>query len=189
MSAGRRRISPAPIACALLTLVACSGDPVDRRQAPPDQAPAQSTWTVEPRSHLIATFPCTQCHRDRTANPTRRALTEFHVIRNAELDHGDRSLWCYQCHSVKNIDKLVIANGSLVSFDEADQLCGSCHGDKGRDWRAGIHGSTVGYWRGPKRRKLCTNCHNPHSPWFPTLAPEPPPAPAHGGGETERQQP
>jgi hypothetical protein len=170
--------------CGLLTT--CGGDPVERRQPAPDQAPTSSTLTIEPRSQLIPTFPCSQCHSKLTPNPTRRQLTAFHRMRNAELDHGDQSLWCYQCHSVKNIDKLVIANGSLVSFDEAHLLCSSCHGDKGRDWRAGIHGMTIGYWRGPKRRKLCTHCHNPHNPWFPTLAPEPPPAPAHGGGETEK---
>jgi len=165
--------------CAWL-MAACSNAPVDRSIAPADQAPSVSTLSIEPRSQLIATYPCSQCHKDRTPNPERRTLTLFHVVRNAELDHGDKSLWCYQCHSVKDIDKLVIANGSLVSFDEADKLCGGCHGDKGRDWRAGIHGSTIGYWRGPKTRKLCTNCHNPHAPWFPTIAPEPPPAPPNG---------
>jgi hypothetical protein len=160
--------------------VACSGNPVERRQPGADQTPASTTLTVEPRSQLIPTYPCSQCHSKLTPNPTRRQLATFHVIRNAELDHGDRSLWCYQCHSVKNIDKLVTANGSLISFDEANQLCGSCHGDKGRDWRDGIHGMTQGYWRGPKRRKLCTHCHNPHNPWFPTIVPEPPPAPPQG---------
>lgn len=176
--------APWVLLCGLLA--ACGGDPVERRQPAPDQAPTSSTLTIEPRAQLIPTYPCSQCHSKLTPNPARRQLTVFHVVRNAELDHGDRSLWCYQCHSIKNIDKLVIANGSLVSFDEANLLCASCHGDKGRDWRAGIHGMTQGYWRGPKRRKLCTHCHNPHNPWFPTLAPEPPPAPAHGGGETEK---
>jgi hypothetical protein len=137
--------------------------------------------SVEPRSQLIPTFPCSGCHRDRLANPQRRRLEAFHVLRNAELDHGDPSLWCYQCHSVKDIDKLVTANGSLVTIDEADRLCGSCHGDKGRDWRNGIHGLTLGGWAGPQKRKLCTNCHDPHNPWFPTIPPEPPPAPpSHG---------
>jgi hypothetical protein len=142
-----------------------------------EAAGTEGPLSVEPRSQLIPTFPCSGCHRDRAPNPERRRLEAFHVLRNAELDHGDRSLWCYQCHSIKDIDKLVTANGSLVTIDEADKLCGSCHGDKGRDWRNGIHGMTLGGWAGQKRRKLCTNCHDPHNPWFPTIAPEPPPAP------------
>ncbi len=150
--------------------------------SPSAAASVQQEIEVEPRSQLLPTYPCSQCHEDREPNPQRRKLTEFHAVRNDELDHGDRSLWCYQCHSQKNSDRLVLVNGDLVTFDEAHRLCGGCHGDKGRDWRAGIHGITLGNWRGPQRRRLCTHCHDPHNPWFSAMTPEPPPAWPRGVG-------
>jgi len=61
--------------------------------------------------------------------------------------------------------------GSPESVARGRQLyemldCGQCHGDKYRDWRAGIHGKRVGQWDGEKSYFLCVNCHNPHSPGF-----------------------
>jgi hypothetical protein len=53
-----------------------------------------------------------------------------------------------------------------VPFTESYRLCGQCHGDKFRDWRAGIHGRRVGDWDGTKTYLLCVSCHNPHSPSF-----------------------
>ena len=43
------------------------------------------------------------------------------------------------------------------------------------DWRAGVHGRRSGLWNGKKSYLLCVHCHNPHSPRFKPLAPEPPP--------------
>ena len=59
-------------------------------------------------------------------------------------------------------------------------MCGSCHGPTYRDWEAGVHGRTSGYWDrslGPMDRKACVNCHNPHAPHFPGRPPAPGPHP------------
>jgi uncharacterized CHY-type Zn-finger protein len=128
---------------------------------------------IEQRQASLPTFPCSSCHDDLEQRPSRRKLVEFHTARNAELKHGDTEYWCYQCHSAKNIDRLVvIASGKLVSFDEAHVLCGSCHGDKLRDWKLAVHGKTMGNWSGEKLRRSCTGCHNPHKPRFSALVPE-----------------
>jgi hypothetical protein len=161
----------------------CSDGPHAELSQPLAANESADVVSIAPRSQLIPSYPCSQCHRGREPNPQRRQLRDFHVVRNAELDHGDPSLWCYQCHSIENIDYLVVPSGANVSFDEAYKLCGGCHGDKGRDWRAGIHGQTVGYWRGPKVRMSCTNCHDPHNPWFAAIVPERPPAPPRGADE------
>ena len=55
---------------------------------------------------------------------------------------------------------LRLANGTLVPFEESYRLCGQCHGDKYRDWRAGVHGRRVGSWNGEKQYLLCVHCHD-----------------------------
>ena len=42
-----------------------------------------------------------------------------------------------------------------------------------RDWKAGIHGRRTGNWNGQKQYLLCAHCHNPHSPRYPSIKPEP----------------
>ena len=37
-----------------------------------------------------------------------------------------------------------------MSFAESYVLCGQCHGEKLRDWRAGVHGRRTGQWNGHK---------------------------------------
>ena len=70
---------------------------------------------------------------------------------------------------------LVIANGTLIGFDESYRLCGQCHGTIFRDWRQGIHGQRRGFWNGAKSYLLCAHCHDPHAPEFAALEPLPPP--------------
>jgi uncharacterized CHY-type Zn-finger protein len=131
---------------------------------------------VEPRQQALPTYPCSSCHEELERRPERRKLVEFHTVRNQEFNHGDTEYWCYQCHSSENIDRLVvIASGRFVTFDEAYVLCGSCHGDKLRDWKAAVHGKTMGNWKGKQVRRSCTGCHNPHKPRFGSLRPEAPP--------------
>ena len=72
-------------------------------------------------------------------------------------------------------DRLRLASGATVPFTESYRLCGQCHGDKYRDWRAGIHGRRTGHWEGPRTYYLCVHCHNPHSPRFKAIKPEPAP--------------
>jgi hypothetical protein len=153
--------------------LSCSMKP---RQTVPMEVRVQ-TVTVEPRIGLIPTYPCSGCHADRVPRPEKHKLEQFHVVRNSEFSHGNDAFWCYQCHSLKNIDHLVTATGEEVSFDEAWRICTSCHGDKLEDWKKGIHGLILGNWNGVKYKKSCPSCHNPHDPRYPSIEPERMPAP------------
>ena len=72
-------------------------------------------------------------------------------------------------------DKLHLASGELIDFEESYKLCGQCHGDKYRDWRSGVHGRRSGNWDGEKTYLLCVHCHYSHAPAFQPLVPERPP--------------
>jgi len=159
--------------CALCAAACGIGDEPQRlhtTHAPP--APSGSV-TVDAREALLPTFPCSRCHQDRTPDPRERKLTQFHTQKI--LDHGTLGGWCYRCHTKDDIDHLHLSDATLVSFNEAYELCGSCHGDKLRDWKAGIHGLTTGYWLGDRTRRSCPACHDPHNPPFPLMTPEHPP--------------
>jgi hypothetical protein len=156
--------------------IACSmpEEPLHHHPSHGASAQASAAITVAPRTPLLPTYPCSRCHDSRAPDPRERKLVEFHTQR--VLSHGDAKGWCYRCHTKDNIDKLHEPDGTLVSFDEAYLLCGSCHGDKLRDWRLGIHGLNTGYWNGPRLRHSCTFCHDPHSPRFAPMTPEHMPA-------------
>ncbi len=109
-------------------------------------------------------FPCSGCHVD-PGDRTRRQLG-FHEEIQAVFDHDSDARWCLDCHDAGNRDVLKLASGETVPFTESYRLCGQCHGDKYRDWRAGVHGKRVGQWDGEKTYFLCVNCHNPHTPGF-----------------------
>jgi uncharacterized CHY-type Zn-finger protein len=118
-------------------------------------------------------FPCSDCHTDMEVNLERRQLEEMHD--DIVLDHGPKERWCFDCHNPDDRDRLRLANGTLIEFDESYRLCGQCHGTIFRDWREGIHGRREGYWNGAKSYLLCAHCHNPHAPRFPAIEPLPPP--------------
>jgi hypothetical protein len=120
-----------------------------------------------------AYWPCSECHAPEDANPERRDLVDDHE--NIELRHDEENRWCLDCHDLQNRDRLRLASGKLIKFEESYRLCGQCHGTIYRDWRAGIHGLRTGYWNGPKRYLLCVHCHSPHAPRFAPLKPLPAP--------------
>jgi hypothetical protein len=138
-------------------------------QRPPEQL------EVPPPPFTEGIFPCSSCHASLKVNRTKRELTEMHT--DIELKHGFAQVWCLDCHNADNRDVLHLASGELVPFDESYRLCGQCHGEKYRDWRAGVHGRRTGYWNGHKLYLLCVNCHNPHQPRFKPLVPKPAPVP------------
>lgn len=141
---------------------------------PPDPIVAPETEDEFPHDPPdLEYFPCSDCHEDREPNPRRRELEEEHT--DIVLHHGTRERWCFDCHNPDNRDKLRLASGTLIDFDDSYRLCGQCHGPKLRDWRIGIHGKRTGQWNGKKKYYLCANCHNPHSPKFKPLKPLPPP--------------
>jgi len=143
---------------------------------PPPVADDTQKIEVPPPPFSDDIFPCTDCHDpDLPVNTKRRKLKLAH--QDIVLHHDEQHRWCLDCHSVSNRDKLHLANGTLVDFTESYRLCGQCHGDKYRDWRAGVHGRRSGYWNGRKTYLLCVNCHNSHSPAFKPLEPKPMPKP------------
>lgn len=96
------------------------------------------------------------------------------------MGHGThkRNNNCFNCHDETNLELLATRDGRQVKIVDSPQLCGSCHGPTYRDWEAGVHGRTSGYWKrdmGPIDRKNCTSCHNPHAPPFPSRQPAPAP--------------
>lgn len=114
-------------------------------------------------------FPCMNCHEGLERNKKHRELKEMHQDIKIQ-NHGDR--WCYDCHDERNMDKLKLANGDQIKFEESYRLCGQCHGNILNDWKKGIHGKRTGYWNGEKQYLLCVHCHNPHNPPFKGVKPE-----------------
>jgi len=166
--------------------VAEGGRPIMGTDSPPNvtakvlphaAGPVQLRVEVPPPPFSEGVFPCTECHNaaDLPPNPTRRTLVDAHD--EIELKHDEEHRWCLDCHDTDNRDRLHLASGELVSFDESYRICGQCHGEKYRDWRAGAHGRRIGEWNGTKQYLLCVHCHSPHQPRFKALAPQPAPRP------------
>ncbi len=128
---------------------------------------------VPPPPFSDGVFPCSDCHeKGAEVDRTRRELSQHDEI---VFTHDAEHRWCLDCHDSDDRDKLRLASGDLIGFDESYRLCGQCHGDKYRDWRVGVHGRRTGMWSGHKKYLLCVSCHDPHAPHFKPLKPEPPP--------------
>ena len=137
----------------------------------------------------LSDYDCYGCH-EKNKPPTIRFDANHRIIVPKEhsdivMGHGshDRNNLCYNCHNEQNLLTLQVRDGREVGFDNIPQLCGSCHGPNLRDWEAGAHGRTSGYWNrslGAAERLSCANCHNPHAPRIPTREPAPGPHSLHG---------
>ncbi len=151
------------VAAVLLTASGASSPPSGTT---PGSTPAPREELVQARRPPFTDgiFPCSGCH-ETPGDRTRRTLG-FHEDIQGIFDHDSEHRWCLDCHDQSSRDVLRLASGDTVPFTESYRLCGQCHGDKYRDWRAGIHGKRVGRWDGAKTYYLCVNCHNPHSPRF-----------------------
>ena len=144
-----------------------------------DLRPASNERAVErvevpPPPFTEGIFPCTSCHAGLAVNRQRRELSDMHG--EIVLRHDEEHRWCLDCHDATDRDSLHLASGELVQFEASYVLCGQCHGEKLRDWRAGVHGRRSGEWNGHKTYLLCAHCHDPHSPRFAPIAPKAPPA-------------
>lgn len=128
---------------------------------------------VPPPPFSDGIYPCSNCHGTMPPNRTRRTLTDMHT--DIVLRHDEEHRWCLDCHDAGNRDVLHLASGEQVPFEESYRLCGQCHGEKLRDWKAGVHGRRSGEWNGHKTYLLCAHCHNPHQPRFQSIAPKPAP--------------
>jgi hypothetical protein len=132
----------------------------------------------------LSDFDCYACHEKGKPPPLRFDTNQNLIIPKEHADivmgHGShgRNNNCFNCHNENNLTLLQTRDGHEVTFSNSQLLCGSCHGPTYRDWEAGVHGRTSGYWNrdlGAIDRKLCVNCHNPHSPKFPGRQPAPGP--------------
>ncbi len=131
-------------------------------------------FPVPPPPFTEGIFPCSGCHASMEVNQKKRELKDEHT--NIKLHHAETMRWCLDCHNPANRDKLRLYNGELIDFNKSYMLCGECHGNVFRDWKAGIHGKRHGYFAGGKRTYLlCVHCHDSHSPRPKPIKPEPPP--------------
>lgn len=155
-------------------------------RAPVEFDAGSPSVTILPRTPHLRTYPCVeQCHTDREPDPNERVLDEFHTLRS--IRHGETMFWCPFCHKPDNLDRLQLLDGTDVSFDAAYRLCGQCHGDKVRDFHAGIHGLTTGSWQTTRERRSCPVCHDPHDPHRPQFRSLPPPTKARGRPEAHHE--
>jgi Cytochrome c7 and related cytochrome c len=132
----------------------------------------------------LSDFDCYACHT-KGKPPTLRFDAQQNLIIPKEhedivMQHGShgRNNNCLNCHNELNLELLQTRDGHEVKLAESPRLCGSCHGPTYRDWEAGAHGRTGGYWdraAGPLKRQICVDCHDPHHPKIPQRTPAPGP--------------
>ena len=170
------------LGCPVGLLGACADSGAMPTIAAPVSAAVESLLTgdaefdVAPPPFTEGIFPCTDCHDPEfPIRADRRPMKTAHE--EIVFDHDEENRWCLDCHSGADRDMLHLASGERLPFEESYRLCGQCHGDKLRDWRAGVHGRRSGYWNGEKHYQLCVNCHDAHSPRFAPIAPKPSPIP------------
>ena len=146
----------------------------------------------------VSDFDCYACHEKGKPPPLRFDTNQNLVIPKEHSDivmhHGshERNNNCFNCHNETNLELLQTRDKRELKLSDSAPLCGSCHGPTYRDWEAGIHGRTGGYWNrslGEFDRKLCVNCHNPHSPKFPGRKPAPGPHPLRRGDQVAGRAP
>jgi len=147
---------------------------------------------VLPKEHadlIISMRNCGECHPAN--DPVKLDYTADGAVIMPDahrgllaMAHGRnfRNENCYNCHDSNQLDQLHSAEGAKLNFTQATLLCAGCHGPTYRDWEAGVHGRTSGYWdrsAGPIVRQECTSCHDPHAPAFTGLIPMPGPHRLH----------
>ncbi|MFA5058882.1 MAG: cytochrome c3 family protein [Opitutaceae bacterium] len=132
----------------------------------------------------LSDFDCYTCHEKHKPPVLRYDANQNLLVPQEHADivmgHGQhgRNNNCFNCHNEANLELLQTRDGRQLTFADSTPLCGSCHGPTYRDWEAGAHGRISGYWNrtlGPIKRQNCVNCHNPHSPKFPSRKPAPGP--------------
>jgi uncharacterized CHY-type Zn-finger protein len=142
----------------------------------------------------LSNFECNGCHDAGKPGTLQFDAKHRIVVPSVHQDtvvmaHGshDRNNLCFNCHDEMNYELLQTRDGHQLKLFESAPLCGSCHGPTYRDWEAGVHGRTGGYWDealGTRTRQICVDCHNPHHPKIPGRPPLPPPHVLHPGAET-----
>lgn len=120
--------------------------------------------TIIEREPQLMFWPCSSCHTSNfkgSGDPNNQHQLTF--------KHMEEIKDCRFCHSFQNPERLNLQDGTIITFNEAYRLCSLCHGEVYREWKTGIHGLQTGFWKGPKTRRSCTECHNAHHPKFPPM--------------------
>lgn len=131
-----------------------------------------ANYTVVPRKPELTFYPCSQCHKFLPANAEQRELFSPHP---STLEHSNGRFWCLTCHNQDDRDFLRRVDGALLNFDNAPELCASCHMARYRDWKGGAHGKRIATWQGEREIASCPQCHDPHSPTIKARAAKAPP--------------
>jgi hypothetical protein len=139
----------------------------------PAGPPAIQTGDFDEKGNPV-TIACATCHTTKPANTEAKlgtALTLFHqglVGKHANLS-------CVSCHNAADgYGSLRLADSKSLPYSEVMTLCAQCHGPQFRDYQHGAHGGMTGHWdlsKGPRVRNNCIDCHDPHAPKYPTVAP------------------
>ncbi len=160
VSPNHERHAMAGVACA-----ECHGEPSDTPFAKPKSIALMERCVAchERRQQRVT---CDTCHRD----------TRDKQHANIVLHHAEEQRGCLDCHDAGDRDRLRLANGTRIAFEESFKLCGQCHGTQYRDWKVGLHGKRTGEWNGRREYRLCVSCHWPHEPRFAPMKPVAKPA-------------
>jgi len=160
---------------------------VDLQFVQPSTIRTSYVQLIEAKADL-SEFDCYICHEKGKPPPLRFDTSQNLIIptehSNITMQHGrhNRNNNCFNCHDEHNLELLQTRDGHEVKLAESPPLCGSCHGPTYRDWEAGVHGRTGGYWDralGEFKRQICVDCHNPHQPKIPPRKAAPGPHPLH----------
>ena len=158
------------------------------KESPPEVKFDSAHRILLPREHadlIISMRNCAECHPPN--DPVKLEYDDSGNVRLpkahaglASMAHGRnfRNENCYNCHDRDQLYQLHTPDGEKLKFDQATLLCASCHGPTYRDWVAGAHGRTAGYWdrkAGASTKQECASCHDPHAPAFTGLIPMPGP--------------
>ncbi len=175
----------------LLTALACTQDRAleTAEPTPPHPTPQpehillpEGFGRLESHTHLDThgrplQVRCSTCHDAERGQPMKGSPHLIQTVHaGLNLQHGH--LPCAACHHPDDRDRLRLADGSTLPFEEVNSLCGQCHGTQHRDYKHGAHGGMRGAWdrtRGPRTRNACVVCHDPHAPAITQVMPAAPP--------------
>lgn len=122
-------------------------------------------------------YKCSECHTEIKSPTRQQDMQGEHKAIYDAFDHGLNTR-CINCHHQTDRNAYVDHDGEPIPAEQPARLCAKCHGPTYRDWEAGVHGRSNGYWKasmGEKKRLLCVQCHDPHSPKFKPMTPDPAP--------------